>query len=223
MLRTEERNPRTMNIDRCSTLEMMEMIQRENEEAARAVREAIEDISCACDAIAERMREGGRLFYIGAGTSGRLGVLDAAECPPTYGISPDTVIGIIAGGEQCMFRASENREDIGAAGVRDLAAYQPTEKDSVVGISAAGGASYVIEALQYANTLGCLTIAMTNNHGTPLEKVANMAIVTDTGPEVVTGSTRMKAGSAQKMVLRKYLGCRRTGKGVCTEDRRGRC
>jgi N-acetylmuramic acid 6-phosphate etherase len=193
---------------------MMEMIQRENEEATCAVREAMEDISRACDAIAERMREGGRLFYIGAGTSGRLGVLDAAECPPTYGISPDTVIGIIAGGDKCMRQAAEAQEDDADAGKRDLAQYDPCEKDVVVGISASGGAAYVVGALEYANEIGALSVSLASNADTPIERVAKIAIVTDTGAEVITGSTRMKSGTAQKLILNMISTCAmiKTGK-----------
>lgn len=207
MLRTEQRNANTMHIDKCSTGEILELIQKENMNAAKAVGEAIPQITLACDAIEEKMRQGGRLIYIGAGSSGRLGVLDAAECPPTYGVSPNTVIGIMAGGKECMFRASENAEDGGEAGINDLKSHAVTEDDVVVGISAAGNAAYVVEALNYAKSIGCTTVGITSNRGSRLDIIADISIVTDTGPEAVTGSTRMKAGTAQKMVTNMLSTC----------------
>ncbi len=201
MLKTEMRNPNTMHIDRASTEEMLDMIQKENMNAALAVGAVLPSIAKACDAIVDGLEKGGRLIYIGAGTSGRLGVLDAAECPPTFGVSPDLVIGILAGGESCMFRASEGAEDSAEAGVADIKAKNLTAADRVVGISAAGNAAYVLEALNYAKSVGCTTIGVTSNEDCRLYREADIVIVTDTGAEAVTGSTRMKAGSAQKMVL----------------------
>lgn len=200
-LQTEMRNPATTHIDTMTTAEMLVCIQRENENAAYAVGQALPSIEKACDCIADRLAKGGRLFYMGAGTSGRLGVLDAAECPPTYGVSPELVVGILAGGPKCMCRAGEHEEDNAAAGMRDLQAHNLNGKDVVVGISAAGNAAYVVGALEYANSLGCATIGITSNHGTKITESAQYTIVTETGAEVVTGSTRMKAGTAQKMVL----------------------
>ena len=207
MSRTEARNPYTTHIDQCSTEEILLHIQRENENAAKAVREAIPAITKACDAIEAGMRKGGRLIYIGAGSSGRLGVLDAAECPPTYGVPRETVVGIIAGGPDCMFRASENAEDGGEAGVRDIQKENLTPADSVVGISAAGNAAYVADALAYARSVGCVTIGVTSNAGSRLDRESDISIVADTGPEVVTGSTRMKAGTAQKMITNMFTTC----------------
>lgn len=207
MSRTEARNPYTTHIDKCSTEEILLHIQRENENAAKAVREAIPAITKACDAIEAGMRKGGRLIYIGAGSSGRLGILDAAECPPTYGVPRETVVGIIAGGPDCMFRASENAEDGGEAGVRDIAKQNLTPEDSVVGISAAGNAAYVADALAYARSVGCVTIGVTSNAGSRLDRESDISIVADTGPEVVTGSTRMKAGTAQKMITNMFTTC----------------
>ena len=207
MSKTEQRNPLTIHIDQCSTEEILRHIQRENENAARAVGAAIPAIAKACDAIEEGMRKGGRLIYIGAGSSGRLGVLDAVECPPTYGVSQDTVMGIMAGGYDCMFRASENAEDGADAGVRDLKAKNPQPEDRIVGISAAGNAAYVAEALAYARSIGCVTIGVTNNAGSRLDLESDISVVVDTGPEVITGSTRMKAGSSQKMITNMFSTC----------------
>lgn len=207
MLKTEQRNPNTMHIDQCSSQQILELIQIENMNAAKAVGEAIPQITRACDAIEEQMRKGGRLIYIGAGSSGRLGVLDAAECPPTYGVPQDRVMGIMAGGPECMFRASENAEDGAEAGVRDLQAQNITPLDTIVGISAAGNAAYVAEAILYAKSVGCVTVGITSNRGSRLDTLADISIVTDTGPEAVTGSTRMKAGTAQKMVTNMLSTC----------------
>ena len=201
MLKTEMRNPDTTNIDRMTTAEMLECIQRENENAVFSVRKALSEIEIACDIIAEKLSQGGRLIYIGAGTSGRLGVLDATECPPTFGVPRDMVIGIIAGGEKCMFQAAEREEDNYESGIRDLKDKQLTKNDVVVGISASGNAKYIVGALDYANELGCATVAITSNENTLITKSAKISIITDTGAEVITGSTRMKAGTAQKMIL----------------------
>jgi len=199
--KTEMRNPATMHIDRMSTAEMLACIQKENENAAAAVGKAIPAIEAACERIAEKLADGGRLIYIGAGSSGRLGVLDAVECPPTYGVPQSMVIGIIAGGEKCMFKAAEGEEDNAPSAVRDLQEQQLTGKDAVVGISAAGNAAYVVGALEYAKTLGCVTVGITSNDGSLLTQCAEISVVADTGPEAITGSTRMKAGTAQKMIL----------------------
>ena len=201
ILKTEMRNPSTTHIDCMSTMEMLECIQRENENAVNAVRQAMSQIEAACDVIAERMLQGGRLIYVGAGTSGRLGVLDASECPPTFGVSRDTVIGIIAGGEKCLVQAAEGAEDSYESGIKDLKDKHLTKDDVVVGISAAGNAQYVIGALDYANELGAQTVGITSNEDTLITKSAKNSIITDTGAEVITGSTRMKAGTAQKLIL----------------------
>lgn len=198
--KTEMRNPATTHIDRMTTAEMTLCIQRENENAVSAVGKVLPAIEKACDHIAEKLAEDGRLIYIGAGSSGRLGVLDAVECPPTYGVPQSMVIGIIAGGPKCIFQAAEKEEDDAASAVRDLQERQLTGKD-VVGISAAGNAAYVVGALEYAKTLGCVTVGITSNEGSLITECADIPIVADTGPEVITGSTRMKAGTAQKMIL----------------------
>lgn len=201
LLKTEMRNPNTTNIDRMTTAEMLECIQKENENAVLSVRRALDKIEIACDIIAEKLSQGGRLFYVGAGTSGRLGVLDAAECPPTFGVPRDLVVGIIAGGEKCMFQAAEAAEDSYENGIKDLKDKNLTKSDVVVGISASGNAQYIVGALDYANGIGCETVGITSNEDTLITKCAKVSIVTDTGAEVVTGSTRMKAGTAQKIIL----------------------
>jgi len=218
MHKTEMRNPNTMHIDRGTTEEILMMIQNENRRAAEAVGEAIPAIARACDAITEGMKAGGRLIYIGAGSSGRLGVLDAVECPPTYGVDQERVSGIIAGGDACMFRAAEGAEDNGEAGVRDLAAKKLTAADRIVGISAAGNAAYVAEALAYARSVGCVTVGITSNADSRLAREADIAIVTDTGPEAVTGSTRMKAGTAQKMITNMLSTCTMIQQGNVYEN-----
>ena len=201
MLRTEQRNENSIHIDKMQTKQMLEVIQKENENAVRAVADAIEEIAEAIDKISARMSKGGRLFYIGCGTSGRLGVLDASECPPTFGVSGDVVIGIIAGGDNALRNAVENSEDNYEAGKSDLCRYNLTENDSVIGISVAGGAEYVVGALDMAKTVGAFTVALTCNKNTKIAEICDFEILTDTGAEVITGSTRMKAGTAHKMVL----------------------
>ena len=201
MLKTEMRNPNTMHIDKMSTAEMMQVMSIENFNAAKAVEQALPQIEKAVDAATERFAAGGRIFYIGCGTSGRLGVLDASEAPPTYGVPSDRVVGIIGGGDKCLRSASENVEDLGDKGVEDLKAHGLEGADVLVGISVAGNADYVLKALEYAKSLGCVTIALCCNEGCLIDKTADISIVTDTGAEVITGSTRMKAGTAHKMVL----------------------
>ncbi len=201
MIKTEMRNENSRHIDRMSTEDMMRLMQKENLNAVRAIDSEIGEIGRAVDGISKRMAEGGRLFYIGCGTSGRLGVLDASECPPTFGVSPDLVVGIIAGGDGALRRAAEGAEDSAEAARADLLAHRLTDKDAVVGISAAGGAAYVLGGLQYAKDMGALTVALSCNADCPIEGVADICIHPDTGAEVITGSTRMKAGSAHKMIL----------------------
>ena len=207
MLNTEKRNPKTMHVDKMTALEMVKLMNEENKIAVEAVGDALPKVAEAVDAVAEALMGGGRLIYMGAGTSGRLGVIDAAECPPTFGVSPDLIVGIIAGGERCMFRAAESEEDDAAHGVADLKARNVNERDVVVGISAAGGAAYVIGALEYAKSLGCVTVGITSNADTLLDKTADISIVADTGAEFITGSTRLKAGTAQKLILNMISTC----------------
>ena len=207
MQRTEIRNKNTMHIDQETTAGMLRLIQEENYNAVRAIERAMPTIERACDKITERMMNGGRLIYMGAGTSGRLGVMDAVECPPTFGVSSELISGIIAGGYDRMVSAAEGAEDQGATGIQDLAAKKLRPQDTVFGISAAGNAAYVADALEYARQQGCLTVGLTCNQGSRLERESNISIVTDTGPEAITGSTRMKAGSAHKMVLNMISTC----------------
>ena len=207
MHKTESRNVNTMHIDEESTAGMLRLIQNENYNAVKAIEDAMPAIERACDEIYERMSRGGRLIYMGAGTSGRLGVIDAVECPPTYGVSNEMISGIIAGGNDRMVSAAEGAEDVGDAGIRDLAEKQPNPNDTILGISVAGNAAYVADALVYAHNLGCLTVGLTCNKGSRLDVEPDISIVTDTGAEPITGSTRMKAGSAHKMVLNMISTC----------------
>ena len=200
MLKTEQRNPKSTHIDKMSTLDMVKLMSEENYVAVKAVEDAAQSIAEAVDAIAFSMENGGRLYYIGAGTSGRLGVLDASECPPTFGVSADLVSGIIAGGYDCLVKASEGGEDSYENGILDVKD-RLRAGDVIVGISAAGGAKYVIGALEWAKANGCVTVGVTSNADSLLAKNADIAIFTDTGAEVITGSTRLKAGTAQKLVL----------------------
>ena len=180
---------------------MLKIINDENAIVTKAVDDALPQIATACDAVADAIKAGGRVFYIGSGTSGRLGVCDAAECPPTFGVPYDLFNGIIAGGEKCMFKAAENAEDDPEAGKKDLQERNFCDKDILIGISASGSAAYVISAVNYAKSIGAKTVSITNNPDTELGKTAEIDICADTGPEVITGSTRMKAGTAQKIIL----------------------
>lgn len=214
MLKTETRNEASWHIDQMDTLSMVRLMNQENRNSVDAVEAALEQVAAVCDAVAVAFDKGGRLFYIGAGTSGRLGVMDAAECPPTFGVPKGQVVGIIAGGEKCMVQAAEAQEDDAQAGVEDLRKHGLRDKDVVVGISASGGAAYVVGALEYANSVGAVSVSLCSNPDSPMERVAKLSIVTDTGPEVITGSTRLKSGTAQKLVLNMISTCAmvKTGK-----------
>lgn len=177
------------------------MLNREDARVAGAVRRELPKIARAVDAIVRALRVGGRLFYVGAGTSGRLAVLDAAECPPTFGTPPKLVRALIAGGERAVLNAVEGAEDSAASGARDLAKSGLTRRDVVVGIAASGTTPYVLGAMRFARRKGAMTISLTSNRRAPLARQAQIVIVPETGPEVIAGSTRMKAGTAQKMVL----------------------
>jgi N-acetylmuramic acid 6-phosphate etherase len=198
---TEQRNPRTRGIDAKTTIEILRAIHREDATVVKAVSGALPAIARAVDAIAGALQRGGRLFYVGAGTSGRLAALDAAELPPTFGTPPRMVQAVIAGGRSALTHAVEGAEDNRTQGARDLAARGLNAKDAVVGIAASGATPYALGALEYANRKGAITIGITSNPRTPITQVARISIVTRTGPEVITGSTRMKAGTAQKLVL----------------------
>lgn len=207
MQKTEMRNENSKQFDKLSTADMIRIMNQENYNAVAAVEKAAEQITAATDAISERMVKGGRLFYIGAGTSGRLGVLDASECPPTFGVGKDKVIGIIAGGYDMLVNASEGAEDVEEAGVRDITEAGVQAGDAVVGISAAGNAAYVAGGLLEAKKRGAVTIALVCNEECLLSEIADIVVVTDTGAEVITGSTRLKAGTAQKLVLNMFSTC----------------
>ncbi|MBN8047932.1 N-acetylmuramic acid 6-phosphate etherase [Paraclostridium bifermentans] len=200
-LTTESRNQNTLNIDNVSTLEMVKMINEEDKKVANAIEIELPKIAEAIDGIVERMQKGGRLIYIGAGTSGRLGILDASECPPTYGVSEELVQGLIAGGQEAIFRAKEGAEDSKELAVLDLKDKHLNENDTVVGIAASGRTPYVIGGLEYANEIGALTISVTCNADSQVAKEAKISISPVVGAEVVTGSTRLKSGTAQKLVL----------------------
>lgn len=201
MLKTETRNPRTTHIDQMPTIEIIKIINEENDNVTGAIEAALPEIAEACDAAALAIKNGGRVFYIGSGTSGRLAVCDAAECPPTFGVPYGLFKGIVAGGEQCMFKAAENAEDNPEMAVKDLKENGFCDKDILIGISASGSAAYVISAVEYAKSVGGVTVSIVNNPDTLLGKSADINICADTGPEVITGSTRMKAGTAQKIIL----------------------
>ena len=198
---TEQENPNTKNIDQVSTLEAIRLINDEDKKVALAVEKVLPEIAQAIDKIVERLKNGGRLFYVGTGTSGRLGVLDASEIPPTYGVSYDLVQGVIAGGYDALYKATEASEDNREAGKTDLQNRGLTEKDALVGIAASGRTPYTIGALDFARELGCFTACITCVPDSAITKSAETSIVPVVGPEAVTGSTRMKAGTAQKLVL----------------------
>ncbi len=201
MTTTEQINPNTTQIDKLPTLEALRVINSEDRKVAEAIEKVLPAIARAVDGIAERLQRGGRLFYTGTGTSGRLGVLDAAECPPTFGVSPDLVQGIIAGGYDACYKAVEASEDDREAGAKDLQARGFTANDCLVGIAASGRTPYTIGAVEYARQLGALTICIVCNENSELAAAAEIAIEPIVGPEIIAGSTRLKSGTAQKLVL----------------------
>ena len=198
---TEQENPRTAEIGNLPTLEVVRLMNDEDRNVAEAVSRVLPEVAMAVDSIAERLATGGRLFYIGAGTSGRLGVLDASECAPTFGVSPDLVQGIIAGGYDACYRAVEASEDDTQAGVVDIEARGVKGGDALVGIAASGRTPYTIGAIDHARSLGAFTVAVTCAPDSPITRAAETSIVPEVGPEVIAGSTRLKAGTAQKLVL----------------------
>jgi len=198
---TEEENPRTANIGSLSSPEIVRLMNDEDALVAGAVTAALAEVARAVDGIVERLAAGGRLFYIGTGTSGRLGVLDAAECPPTFGVPAELVQGIIAGGYDACYRPVEASEDDAAAGARDLKERGFTKSDALVGIAASGRTPYTVGAVEFARQLGAFTVGVTCAPGSPITTAAEISIVPLVGPEVIAGSTRLKAGTAQKLVL----------------------
>ena len=214
MLKTEQRNADSVNLHNLELEEILNLITRDSYHAVAAVEAALPQIEAAVKEVIAAFQRGGRLFYVGAGTSGRLGVMDAAECPPTFGVSKDLVIALIAGGEKAVASPAEDAEDDVRAGAADLLSYQPGENDVVVGISASGRTPYIVGALQKARLCGCVTVGISNNPKSAIEKIVDVSICLDTGPEVLTGSTRMKAATAQKIVLNMLSTCSmvKTGK-----------
>jgi N-acetylmuramic acid 6-phosphate etherase len=200
-VKTEQRNPRSRGLDTKSTIEILRLLNHEDARVARAVQQVLPKIARAVDAIVKSIRSGGKLIYVGAGTSGRLAVLDAVECGPTFGTPPRMVKAIIAGGARALRQAVEGVEDSAANGARDLAAAGVGRRDVVVALAASGTTPYVLGALKKAVGLGAFTVGVTSNPRSPLARRARIAITPDTGPEAIAGSTRMKAGTAQKMVL----------------------
>ncbi len=199
--RSEQRNAASKNLDRMSAMQIVRLMNREDRKVASAVGRALPAIARAVDAIVKAVHSGGRLIYVGAGSSGRIAVLDAAECPPTFGTSPALVQALIAGGRPAVTGAVEGAEDSLANAARDMRAEKLTRHDVVVGITASGTTPYVLAALQYARRRGAATVTITVNGNTPVARLAKILIATEVGPEVLTGSTRLKAGTAQKMVL----------------------
>lgn len=197
---TETRNPKTLELDAMSTKEILRVMNEEDAGVPAAIGNELEHIEKAIELIAGSLEKGGRLIYVGAGTSGRIGLLDAVECPPTFGTAPEQVVGLLAGGNDAFVKAVEGAEDSRELGINDLKAIALTAEDTVVGIAASGRTPYVIGALEYANEVGASTVAVACNKGSAIGKVAKVAIEVVPGPEVLTGSTRLKSGTAQKLV-----------------------
>lgn len=200
-LTTEKRNPNTMHLDQMSVGQVLELMNKEDQQVPEAIAEALGQIEAAVETIIQSLKAGGRLIYFGAGTSGRLGVLDAAECVPTFGVSPDLVVGLIAGGDKAMVEAVEGAEDSLTLAEEDLKKLNLNANDTVVGIAASGRTPYVIGGLQYAQSIGAKTVSIACNQQAKISGFAQIPIEVDCGPEVLTGSTRLKAGTAQKLIL----------------------
>jgi len=200
-LSTEKRNMRTMKLDEMTPYQIISIMNEEDHNVVEAVHQALPQIEKTIQWTTQSLQSGGRILYIGAGTSGRIGILDAVECPPTFGVSYNMVVGVIAGGQEAFVKAKEGAEDDPELGKKDLQDHQLTAKDVVIGLAASGRTPYVIGALRYARELGCKTVAISNNKEAPISAEADLAIELLTGPEVLTGSTRLKAGTAEKMVL----------------------
>jgi len=198
---TEQRNPNSMHVDSLSALEIVQLMNEEDKQVPLAIEKCLPQIAQAVECIVAAFQQGGRLVYIGAGTSGRLGVLDASECPPTFGVSPEMVKGIIAGGERALRHPIEGAEDSKSQAVVDLQTIQFSSKDVLVGIAASGRTPYVIGALEYAKSLGSVTASIASNPNSAMANIVDIVIDTVVGPEVLTGSSRLKSGTAQKLVL----------------------
>lgn len=215
---TEQRNPRSMHIDQLSALEIVRVMNEEDKLVPQAIERCLPQIAQAVERIVEAFQQGGRLIYMGAGTSGRLGVLDASECPPTFGVSSEMVKGLIAGGERAIRHPVEGAEDNKTAAVNDLKAIQFSAKDVLVGIAASGRTPYVIGGLEYAKQCGAVTVSIASNQNSAMAQMAEIAIDTVVGPEVLTGSSRLKSGSAQKMVLNMLTTASMILMGKCYEN-----
>ena len=198
---TESRNPNTMDMDTMSALEIVTVMNREDEKVPQAIRQCLPRIARCAELVGNTLRGGGRIVYMGAGTSGRLALLDAVECPPTFGVPYDTVIGLVAGGATAFERPLEDAEDKPEEGIKDLKNVNLTGSDMVIGIAASGRTPYVLGGLEYAKSLGCRTAAIVCNLGSPMASAAELAIEVSPGPECLTGSTRLKAGTCQKLIL----------------------
>ena len=216
---TEQENPRSKNLSSQPAREIVALMNAEDATVAAAVERVLDDVAKAVDETVARLRKGGRLFYVGTGTSGRLGVLDASECPPTFGVSPELVQGVIAGGYDACHRAVEASEDDEQAGGTDLQQRNLTNKDVVVGIAASGKTPYTIGAVKYARSLGAFTVGLTCVPDSPITRAAELSIVPVVGPEVLTGSSRLKAGTAQKMVLNMISTATMVGLGYVSGNR----
>jgi N-acetylmuramic acid 6-phosphate etherase len=216
---TEQANPRSENLSSLSTAEIVGLMNEEDATVAIAVAAVLPDVATAIDRITEKIERGGRLFYIGTGTSGRLGVLDASECPPTFGVSPDLVQGVIAGGYDACYRAVEASEDDSDAGANDLRTRGFKAEDCLVGIAASGRTPYTVGAVEFARSLGAFTVAITCVPGSAITEAAEVSIIPVVGPEVLAGSTRLKAGTAQKLVLNMLSTATLTKLGYVTGNR----
>ena len=215
---TEQRNPNSMHVDSLSALEIVQLMNQEDKKVPLAIEKCLPQIAQAVECIVAAFQQGGRLVYIGAGTSGRLGVLDASECPPTFGVSPEMVKGIIAGGERALRHPIEGAEDSKAQAVVDLQAIQFSSKDVLVGIAASGRTPYVIGALEYAKRLGSVTVSIASNPNSAMANIVDIAIDTVVGPEVLTGSSRLKSGTAQKLVLNMFTTASMILMGKCYQN-----
>lgn len=216
---TEQENPRSQHLSSQSSREIVELMNAEDATVAAAVHSVLDNVSKAVDETVARLRAGGKLYYVGTGTSGRLGVLDASECPPTFGVSPELVQGVIAGGYDACYRAVEASEDDENAGRTDLQQRGLTDKDVVVGIAASGKTPYTVGAVSYARSLGAFTVGLTCVPESPITRAAELSIVPVVGPEVLTGSSRLKAGTAQKMVLNMISTATMVGLGYVSGNR----
>lgn len=216
---TEQENPRSTNLSSQSAREIVALMNAEDATVAAAVERVLDDVARAVEETVARLSKGGRLFYVGTGTSGRLGVLDASECPPTFGVSPELVQGVIAGGYDACYRAVEASEDDENAAGTDLQQRDLTDKDVVVGIAASGKTPYTVGAVRYARSLGAFTVGLTCVPDSPITRVAELSIVPVVGPEVLTGSSRLKAGTAQKMVLNMISTATMVGLGYVSGNR----